>query len=101
MNQLLVALRLFATGGHLSSVAEFMRMDISTVSRILVRVSEAIARLAPQFIKLPNQNELIKEQTNFHAIGRFPRVIGVVDGTHIRIQSPGNYEYFLVCCLHG
>lgn len=93
MNQLLTGLRLFATGGHLSSVADLMKMDISTVSRIVVRVSEAIATLSPRFIRMPRDNEIIKEQYKFHQIARFPKVIGAVDGTHIRIISPGNNIY--------
>ncbi|KAI4455387.1 hypothetical protein MML48_9g00011346 [Holotrichia oblita] len=45
INQILTCLRFFASGGHLNSVADFVGMDISTASRIIVRVSEAIARL--------------------------------------------------------
>lgn len=31
-------------------------------------------------------------QEMFYSISRFPRVISVVDGTHIKIQSPGKYK---------
>ncbi|KAJ8981059.1 hypothetical protein NQ317_018032 [Molorchus minor] len=92
MNQLLTALRLFSTGGHLSTVADYMQMDISTVSRIVVRVSEAIARLSPQYIRMPENGRFIEEQTKFYEIARFPKVIAVVDGTHIKIQSPGGED---------
>lgn len=64
-------------------------MDPATATRIVRRVSLAIARLHPQFIKMPTGAEILKSQTDFFEIASFPRVIGIVDGTHIRIQSPG------------
>nr|CAI5845979.1 unnamed protein product [Callosobruchus analis] len=39
---------------------------------------------------MPQQQELVKEQNKFYNVARFHRIIGMVDGTHIRIQSPGN-----------
>ncbi|KAJ8968612.1 hypothetical protein NQ317_011404 [Molorchus minor] len=38
---------------------------------------------------MPTKYELTKTQTDFYHIASFPRVIGYVDGTHVRIQSPG------------
>ncbi|XP_063913042.1 putative nuclease HARBI1 [Zophobas morio] len=90
INQLLTTLRLFSTGGHLSSVADYMGMHLSTVSRIVKKVSEAIARLYPQIIKMPRTRmELRRTQNKFFEISRCPRVIGAIDGTHIKIESPG------------
>ncbi|KAJ8915513.1 hypothetical protein NQ315_012394 [Exocentrus adspersus] len=77
--------------GHLSSVTDSVQMDVSTVSRIVVRVSNAIARLSQIYIQMPDHNQVVKEQTKFYRIARFPRIIGVVDGTHVRIQSPGKF----------
>lgn len=64
-------------------------MDISTASRIIAKVTLAIGRLYPQFVKMPLQNNLLQTQTNFYHKASFPRVIGCVDGSHVRIQSPG------------
>lgn len=89
MNQVLCCLRYYASAGHLRQVADFMGMDISTASRIVARVSRIIATLFPLYVKMPEQNQFIQEQNKFYNIARFPRVIGVVDGTHIRILSPG------------
>ncbi|KAK5644374.1 hypothetical protein RI129_005674 [Pyrocoelia pectoralis] len=97
INQLLVSLRYYATAGHLLSQADFTGMHTSTVSRIIVRVSEAIAALYPVFCTFPTTNEEIRQnQRDFFDIARFPRVIGCVDCTHVRIQSPGgdNAEVF-------
>jgi len=53
MQQLLIALRLYSTNGFLITMGDYGGMDKSTVSRIIVRVSEAIASLAHNYIKLP------------------------------------------------
>lgn len=94
MNQVLCCLRYYASAGHLRQVADFMAMDTSTACRIIGRVSRIIASLFPQYVKMPEQNMLIPEQNKFYNIARFPRVIAVVDGTHIRIQSPGKLSYY-------
>ncbi|KAJ8910200.1 hypothetical protein NQ315_014371 [Exocentrus adspersus] len=81
INQLLTCLRFYASAGHLNAVADFMGMDVSTTSRIICRVSEAIARLAPRLINMPVRNDIFRYQTKFHNVAGFPRVIGLVDGT--------------------
>lgn len=46
--------------------------------------------MRPTFIKLPRNSEEIREtQNKFYEIAWFPRVISGIDGSHIRIQSPG------------
>ncbi|KAJ8914419.1 hypothetical protein NQ315_017513 [Exocentrus adspersus] len=55
--------------------------------KIIGRVSRAIASLYRQHIQFPTTDE--DNQTKFFEVARFPRVVGVVDCTHIRIQSPG------------
>ncbi|XP_063917859.1 putative nuclease HARBI1 [Zophobas morio] len=93
MNQLLACLRLYSTGGHLQQVADFMGMHVSTVCRIVKRVSEAIARLYGQYIRFPHGiGEIRATQQGFFSIAAFPRVIGAIDGTHIKIQSPGGND---------
>ncbi|KAH1028103.1 hypothetical protein HUJ05_001500, partial [Dendroctonus ponderosae] len=88
INQLLTALRYYASAGHLDTVADFIGMDKSTSSRIVAKVSRAIASIYPRFVKMPNQENLICLQADFCHIASFPRVIACVDGTHVRIQSP-------------
>lgn len=66
-----------------------MGMHTSTASRIISRVSASIASLRPRYINMPEGNELLDVQRDFYDIARFPRVIGCIDGTHIRVQSPG------------
>lgn len=89
INQLLTALRFYASAGHLAAVADYMVIHTATASRIIVRVSEALATLQPQYIKMPEGQRLHDTQNRFYELARFPRVIGAIDCTHIKVQSPG------------
>ncbi|CAH1977474.1 unnamed protein product [Acanthoscelides obtectus] len=65
-------------------------MHQTTASRIIAKVSRAIAGLSNQYIRMPNEaDEIIRVQNDFYRICRFSRVIGYIDGTHIKMQSPG------------
>lgn len=70
-----------------------MHMNQSTVSRIVAKVLEAVAGLRNQFIKMPSTpEEILTCQNNFYRTARFPRVIGCIDGTHVKIRSPGEFQ---------
>lgn len=93
INQLLTALLFYASSGHQINVGDFMHMNQSTVSRTVKKVSEVIASLHNHYIKMPaNPQEILSCQNGFYGIARFPRVIGCIDGTHIKIRSPGYYK---------
>jgi hypothetical protein len=92
MNQLLTTLRFYASVGHLATVADYMGMHVSTTSRIIAKVSRTIARLRPRYIKMPEGQEIQTTQNKFYEVARFPRVLGVIDGSHIKIQSPGGND---------
>lgn len=53
--------------------------------------SETLARQINAFIKFPNQNGLNNYKREFIK-SQFPGVIGLVDGTHIPIKSPGGVK---------
>jgi hypothetical protein len=70
---------LYSTGGHLDAVADFAGMHLSPVSRIVVKVSEAFARLAPNYIGFPTTNdECRKTQQDFYNTAQFSRVLGAI-----------------------
>jgi hypothetical protein len=91
ITQLLTCLRYYATDGHLMVIADFTGMHTSTVSRIILRVSRAIASLGQTFIKMP-ERELQQTAQDFFVTARFPHVIGALDGTHAKIISPGGED---------
>ena len=92
--QVLVALRFFASGSFLELVGDTVGgIPKCTVSRIVSRVSTALARKQNQFIRWPStaaERQEIKQ--GFFEKGGFPGVIGCIDGTHIRIQGPSAHE---------
>ncbi|KAG5877883.1 putative nuclease HARBI1, partial [Gonioctena quinquepunctata] len=89
INQLLTALLFYASSAHQINIGDIMHIDQSTVSRIIKKVSEAIASLRNQFITMPaTPGQRLLCQNKFYQLVRFPRVIGCVDCTHIKIHSP-------------
>ncbi|XP_066593204.1 putative nuclease HARBI1 [Prorops nasuta] len=95
--QLLLTLRMYSTGSFLITMGDFSGVSTSNAHYIIHRVSKAIAKLRPLYMKLPVTNESIQQQQlKFHHIAGFPRVIGCIDCAHIKIQSIGgdNAELF-------
>ncbi|KAE9543256.1 hypothetical protein AGLY_003167 [Aphis glycines] len=89
-NQLLITLRYYATGSFLRVSADFTGVDRSTSGRIMRRVSQALATLRPHFIKFPTTAEEVETvRAGFYQIAKFPRCIGAIDCTYIKIRSPG------------
>lgn len=71
-------------------------MHKSSTNRIIKRVTEAICELAQQYIRLPEiENEQRMINLMFFEIAAFPKVLGVIDGSHIKIQSSGKVKYFV------
>lgn len=92
LNKLLMTLRFYATGSFFMEVGDFIGPEKSTTMRHIWTTTRAIVGLRQQHIYMPRNNEEIAQiQGRFYNMARFPRVIGVVDGTFIRIQSPGNF----------
>lgn len=85
--RLLLTLRYLATGSFLSSAADFSGVSPPTASRVVKKVTEAIAKLCRDVIRFPNDLGMLQEK--FYMLSRFPRVIAVIDCTHINIKSPG------------
>lgn len=92
LHQLLLTLRFYATGTFQVVIGDFGGIHKSTMCRIIKKVIEAIAFLRLQYIKCPNLNQNVRHaKEGFYSIARFPRVIGAIDCTHVKIQSPGMY----------
>lgn len=57
---------------------------------ILPKVTRAIAKNRARFIHMPrNEMEMIAASEQFYKFARFPRTIGAIDCTHVKMQSPG------------
>ena len=62
----------------------------ATVCRVMERVCNAILTLENEFLGWPA--DMMRVIHDFRQIANFPCVIGVVDGTHIRVSPPGSEE---------
>ena len=93
LQQLLIALRFYATGCFQLVDGDLFGVHKSTVCRIVRRVSKAIARLKGQYIRFEPRRETT---AGFYRRAGFPGVIGAIDCTHVPITNPGgeNGELF-------
>lgn len=70
------------------SIGDYGGMSTPTANKVIHQVTAAIASLHKDFIKFPETStEIRKVQEDFYQIACFPRVIGAMDCTHIRIAS--------------
>ena len=91
--QVLITLRFFASGSFLQVIGDTFGCDKGTVSRIVRRVSLALAAKHETFITFPTTNEEKQQvRSGMYELAGFPCIVGCVDGTHVRIQSPSNNE---------
>lgn len=95
VDQLLIALRFFATGSYQRVIGDIFHVEQSTVHRIVHRVATEIAKLKGTYIKMPTTSEQLSIAHEFYGIAGMPRIIGAVDCTHIKIKSPGRYYVYV------
>ncbi|XP_053400545.1 putative nuclease HARBI1 [Mercenaria mercenaria] len=88
--QILITLRFLATGNFMQVIGDTFDVDISAVSLVVRDVTDVLFGLKDQFIKSPVMDlDRRRIMSGFYAIRGFPSVIGCIDGTHVKIISPG------------
>ncbi|XP_041981468.1 putative nuclease HARBI1 [Aricia agestis] len=92
MDQILITLRFYATGSYQRVIGDIFNIEQPTVHRIVHRVTAKIASMKSQYINMPTRQECLDVAHNFYGIANFPRVVGAVDCTHIKINSPGGAQ---------
>ncbi|XP_052285788.1 putative nuclease HARBI1 [Dreissena polymorpha] len=89
----LAALHFLATGPHHIVTAGLHGISRSSVSRAVKQFTDSVCLHLNDFVFFPNiENVQRTVQKQFYNIAGFPQVVGVVDGTHIRIQAPSANE---------
>lgn len=68
-------------------VGDRFDITISSVSRIINRITMFLSNLSPTIITWPNENEKQIIEEHFRGKG-FHNVIGAIDGSHTRIDRP-------------
>ena len=86
MQQVLIALRLYATGTFQKVIDDLFGVSVFAACKVIHKVSRAIAKLKRRFLSIPEKLADVKRK--FYDIGHFPGVIGAIDCTHVRIICP-------------
>ncbi|KAJ3665363.1 hypothetical protein Zmor_000860 [Zophobas morio] len=97
--QVLVTLRYFAKGCYQTELGDLHGISQPSVSRIVHRVSRAIAGVLPRFVHWPQDIERVKQ--DFYDVAHFPNIVGCVDCTHIKIKNPDGSRPLLYCNRKG
>nr|XP_023659459.1 putative nuclease HARBI1 [Paramormyrops kingsleyae] len=88
-----LALRYFASGQFMYSIGDAEHLSKNTVCRAVRKVVLALSKLLDAFVVFPGHLSALRNKEGFHAIAGFPRVIGIIDCTHIPISAPlGEHE---------
>ena len=97
LNKVLISLKTLASGSFQNCSKDFMHVSQPTVSRVLSDFVNSIVSKASQFIYMPRSAfEISGVISDFQAISGLPKVIGVVDGSHIPMIAPSVDEYAYV-----
>ncbi|XP_050065881.1 putative nuclease HARBI1 [Aphis gossypii] len=91
--KLLITLRYYATGSFLTVCGDFVGVTKSTASQIIRPVSHELALLRPTFINFPSSStEIDAIRQTFYNVAKFPKCVGAIDCTQVRIISPGGLD---------
>lgn len=92
MNRLLIALRFYATGSFQMVYGDIFKTHRTTAGRIVREVTSALISIRSNFIKIPETDEELQcsmcKFYNFIRPNGIPGIIGLIDGTHVKIISP-------------
>ena len=94
--QVLISLKLLASGSFQSSAKDNINVAQSTVSSTLSRFMDSLLSKKKEFIYMPDSVYTEEIKLQFYLLGRFPSVIGAIDGTHIPIIAPAEDEHLFV-----
>ncbi|KAI8117881.1 hypothetical protein CVS40_10373 [Lucilia cuprina] len=73
--------------------------NVLSAGRIVTETSYASASLPNEYNKLPCDTKGMQQTVeDFFSTANFPKVIGAIDCTHIRIQSPGKNNGEIIIC---
>ena len=90
--QVCVALQFFASGTFQIICGDGANVSQSSASRYIHDVAQGLQDIYHQFVSMPNPSEKVEVKNKFYEIAHLPGVLGLVDGTHIRIQKPHDNE---------
>lgn len=92
--KIIITLRYLATGKMQLCNADDLGVSQQTVSRVITEALEALSapHIINRFLKFPANHQQHQIKADFYDIAGFPDVVGAIDGTHIRIVRPTEFE---------
>ena len=90
-----LTLRYLATGKMQLCSSDDFGCSQSTISKTIAETVAALSapEIVARFIKFPLQpQDIQRNAAAFYRIAHFPGVVGVIDGTHVRIVAPTENE---------
>lgn len=88
IKQLLITIYVLATPDSYRSISERFGVARSTAWLSVKRVVRAIYSIRNKIIRWPTHEEVQRTWTNMQMLYGFPKVLGIIDGTHINITRP-------------
>ena len=87
-NQVLAALRFYATGDVESKIDDKINIGGPTMLHYVEKVSYAMELKQAQFINFAMTKQAIQQASEkFASIANFPRICGIVDAFHVRLDK--------------
>ncbi|XP_055850483.1 putative nuclease HARBI1, partial [Episyrphus balteatus] len=101
--KVLCTLRFFAQGSFQRAVGQDYLSSLSqtSVSRCITEVAIALNCIANRHVKFPRAAQFLQIKRKFFDIAGFPGVIGLIDGTHIKIAAPRKEIEHVYYCRKG
>ena len=93
--KVIITLRYLAIGKMQQCASDDLGPSQSSISRAISQTVDALAdgNVLKRFIKFPTtQDRADRNKEDFLAIANFPNIVGVIDGTHVRIVAPKEEE---------
>ena len=72
----MIALRYYATGDHLSVIADTFGVHKSTASRAIDMVTDILSSKLNDYVTWPNVEQRRTSRSEFYKVAAFPAVIG-------------------------
>uniref|UniRef100_A0A3P9BWJ3 Putative nuclease HARBI1 n=1 Tax=Maylandia zebra TaxID=106582 RepID=A0A3P9BWJ3_9CICH len=97
--KVITTLRYLATGKMQQCSSDDLGLSQSSVSRVITQILTALSQpnIVTQFVSFPlDARTLHTHKRAFMDIAGFPGVVGVIDGTHVRIIAPSEDEAVFV-----
>ncbi|XP_052813301.1 putative nuclease HARBI1 [Mya arenaria] len=86
----LVTLHFVASSSHYTVIGDVHGLSSSSVCRAVRRVIRIMAKLAKRVVSFRRDVGVCKAE--FYALAGFPNVIGLIDGTQVRVRAPHEFE---------